>query len=151
MEILAKEEDGLSPFVIHHVRSNRAQHLADQIVLCYADEPTALTTHQEALIRKTELLIRRIGGTYKRIVANVADDIAYGFIPMQLMIPRSNQRLLRFLSLIHAFDETIVAIDAAWLSHHISIGDRSKAIRQLEGRVYRALERLNFEENIHAK
>lgn len=151
MEILAKDEDSVSPFVIHHVRSNRAQYLADQIVLCYADEPTALTAHQEALLLKIEHLIKRTGGTYKKFLGCVTDDIAYDFNPMQLMIPRHNLRLLRFLNLINAFDETIIAIDAAWLNHFISIGDRSTAIRQLEGRVYRALERLNCKENTYAE
>ena len=150
MEALAKE-GYMSPYVTMSVQSQRAQHLADQIVLDLDTDVCELTAVQEALIMKTERLIKRLGGTYRKLIETLDSDIAYGFEPMVLMIPTQNKLQIRCLSLLSAFDETIIAIDSAWLNRKISTGQRGKAIRQLEGRVYRAIEQLNCQEHLNAE
>lgn len=150
MEALAKK-DYMSPYVTLSVQSQRAQHLADQIVLDLDTDVCELTAVQEALIMKTERLIKRLGGTYRKLIETLDSDIAYGFEPMVLMIPTQNKLQIRCLSLLSAFDETIIAIDSAWLNRKISTGQRGKAIRQLEGRVYRAIEQLNCQEHLNAE
>lgn len=150
MEALAKK-DCMSPYVTLSVKSQRAQHLADQIVLDLDTDVGELTAVQEALIMKTERLIKRLGGTYRKLIETLDSDIAYGFEPMVLMIPTQNKLQIRCLSLLSAFDRTIIAIDSAWLNRKISTGQRGKAIRQLEGRVYRAIEQLNRQENVNAE